>query len=58
LHPLPPKRLWYRSQDLSATAPGLPDDIHGYPNQKSKFGKILEGLANEDVYFIGIWHIL
>jgi hypothetical protein len=42
----------------------LPDGI--FSNQKSKFGKIFEGLAEEDfglfygnlVYFTAIWYIL
>jgi hypothetical protein len=44
--------------------PGLPDGI--FSNQKSRFGKILEVLAIEDVgilyvhlvYFKAIWYIL
>jgi hypothetical protein len=44
--------------------PGLPDGI--FPNQKSQFGHILEGLALEDVgmfygllaYFAAIWYVV
>jgi hypothetical protein len=49
---------------LLCSGPGMPDGI--FSNEKSKFGKILEGLAMEDVgifyahlkYLIAIWYIL
>jgi hypothetical protein len=46
-----------RDVGFHVTKTGLPDGI--FSNQKSQFGKLLEGLAMEDVgIFIAIWYIL
>jgi hypothetical protein len=44
-------------KNLDKVNPGLPDGM--FSNQKSHIGKILEGLAIEDVgIFMTIWNIL
>jgi hypothetical protein len=55
------QKVWWKSLQ---SRPWLPDGV--FSNQKSKFGKILDGLAMEEVgifyghlvYFMVIWYIL